>query len=139
MRRAGLLLLAVLVALAGAVGLIAFFQSRDDASVDQTDANAPGIADPSLTERTLAQGNVVLTYRQSGQREKLRALAEDIAGPPDQALVHAGQAVLVQARPSGGGGVVAKAYRRRFETASPDDPKLQDFIDYWLGRGDASP
>ena len=23
--------------------------------------------------------------------------------------------------------------------ASPDDPKLQDFIDYWLGRGDASP
>ena len=137
MRRAGLLALAVLVALAGVVGLVAFLQSRDDSTVDDT--NAPGVADPSLTGRTLAQGNVILTYRQSGQREQLRALAEEIAGPPDQALVHAGQAVLVQARPSGGGGVVAQAFERRLETASPDDPQLQDFIEYWLGRAQASP
>jgi hypothetical protein len=138
-RRAGLLVLAVLVALAGVVGLVAFLQSRDESTVDQSEASAPGVADPALTQRALAQGNVILTYRQSGQREQLRALAEEIAGPPDQALVHAGQAVLVQARPSGGGGVVAQAFERRFETATPDDPQLRDFVEYWLGRAQASP
>ena len=139
MRRAGLLALAVLVALAGVIGLVAFLQTREDSTVDESGESAPGVVDASLTTRTLAQGNVILTYRQSGQREQLKALAEEIAGPPDQALVHAGQAVLVQARPSGGGGVVAEAYKRRLEVASRDDPGLQDFIEYWLGRGDASP
>jgi hypothetical protein len=138
-RRAGLLALAVLVALAGVVGLVAFLQSRDESTVDQSEASAPGVADPALTQRTLAQGNVILTYRQRGQREQLRALAEEIAGPPDQALVHAGQAVLVQARPSGGGGVVAQAFERRFETATAGDPQLRDFVEYWLGRAQASP
>lgn len=139
MRRAGLLALALLVALGGVVGLVAFLQTRERSTVDEGDAGAPGVVDASLTSRTLAQGNVILTYRRSGQREQLAALAEEIAGPPDQALVRAGQAVVVQARPSGGGGVVAQAYKRRLEVPTPDDPGLQDFIEYWLGRGDASP
>ena len=137
MRRAGLAALAVLVALGGTVGLIAFFQSRDDASLDQDASNAPGVEAPDLVREELVPGNVVLTYRQSGQRQRLRALGEDIAGPPDATLTEAGQAVLVRARPSGGGGVVAEAYRRRLEVADADDPQLRAFIEYWLGRGRA--
>ena len=137
MRRAGLAGLAVLVALAGAVALIAFFQSRDDSTLDQQDADAPGVVDPSLSREELATGNVVLTYRQSGQRPQLTALAEDVAGPSDPALLEAGQSVIVRARPSGGGGVVAEAYRRKLEVPSPDDPKLRAFVEHWLGLGRA--
>ena len=137
MRRAGLAALAVVVALGGSIGLITFFQSRDEGSLDQQDSDAPGVVANDLDRPELVSGNVVLTYRQSGQRAQLKALAENIAGPTDPALIEAGQSVIVQARPSGGGGVVAEAYRRRLEVASVDDPALRSFIEYWLGRGRA--
>jgi hypothetical protein len=136
-RRAGLAALAVVVALAGAVGLIAFFQSRDEGSLDHEQTNAPGVVAAELDSDELAAGNVVLTYRESGQRAALKALAEDVAGPTDPALAEAGQSVIVHARPSGGGGVIAEAYKRRLEVASADDPQLRPFIEYWLGRGRA--
>ena len=137
MRRAGLAALAVLVALGGSIGLITFFQSRDEGSLDQQDADAPGVVAADLDRAELAPGNVVLTYRQSGQRAQLKQLAESIAGPVDPALTEAGQSVIVRARPSGGGGVVAEAYKRRLEVASADDPALRSFVEYWLGRGRA--
>jgi hypothetical protein len=134
-RRAGVSAAAIVVALAGVVGLIAFFQSRDSGSLDTDSRDAPGVRAPDLTDRELAAGNVRLTYRESAQRQPLRDLAERIAGPADAALLEAGQSVLVQARPSGGGGVVAEAWQRRLETADPADPALRAFIEYWLGRG----
>ena len=139
MRRAGIIALAAVVALAGVVGLIAFFQSRDDASLDTTSADTPGVRAPELTDRELAQGNVRLTYRQSGQRAQLQALAEDITGTTGDALTEAGQSVVVRARPSGGGGVVAEAYQRRLEVAAPDDPQLRAFVEFHLGRGSGAP
>ncbi len=63
-----------------------------------------------------------------------RDLAEEIAGPPSQALRDAGQAVLVQSG-TGRGGIVARAWRRELRAEDPEDPALREFVEYWLGRG----
>jgi hypothetical protein len=127
----------VLVAVVGAGALIAFFQSRDDASLDTGEGgqSAPGVAAPDETDPRLAGGNVILTYRRAEDGVVLRALAEDIAGPPDEALEEVGQAVIVLRRPNQSAGpVVAHAAGRRLVTEQPDDPELRRFVEYFLGR-----
>jgi hypothetical protein len=126
--------LAVLVALAGTVGLIAFLQSRDDAGIGSAQSG-PGVAAPDETEPRLREGNVLLTYRSPGERAALEALAEEIGGPPDPALQEAGQVVLVERRADQGPAVVARAWRRRLEGDGAGDPALRDFAETWLGQG----
>ena len=135
MRRAAVALLTIVVALGGAVALITFFQSRDDAGISDGQG-APGVAAPEETDPRLAAGNVILTYRRAEDGAVLRALAEQTAGPPDPALEEAGAAVLVLRRPNQtAGSVVAHAVGRRLVTEAADDPKLREFTEYWLGRG----
>jgi hypothetical protein len=136
-RRTLVALLTVVVALAGAVGLIAFFQARDDAQIEGGGgANAPGVEAPEENDPRLANGNVILTYRRAEDGATLRELAEETAGPPDPALEEAGAAVLVLRRPNQSAGqVVGHAVGRRIVTESADDPRLRDFVEYWLGRG----
>jgi hypothetical protein len=79
-------------------------------------------------------GNVVLLHSDERLTRELRLLAERMAGPPDAALEAAGQAVLVQQRPNLGVPVTAVTATRMLEAAGPDDPALEAFIEYWLGR-----
>ena len=136
MRRTVVTLLTVLVALAGAVGLVAFFQSRDESQISSGGDNAPGVAAPDETDPRLKAGNVILTYRRAEDGAVLRALGEDTAGPPDEALEEAGAAVIVLRRPNQSAGqIVAHAVGRRLVTEAPDDPELRRFVEYYLARG----
>jgi hypothetical protein len=134
-RRAGVLALTTLVALAGVVGVIAFFQSRDDAEIGGG-ASGPGVEAPGETAPRLRAGNVLLTYRAEADGATLRALAEEVAGPPDEALEEAGQAVIVERRPDQATAVVARAWQRRLEADRADDAKLRAFVERWLGQGE---
>ena len=133
MRRTGLIALTAIIVLAGLIGLALLFSSRDDAGIST--AGGPGEPAPEQTSRTLRQGNVILTYADPADEDALRALAEEIGGPQDQALVHAGQAVMVR-RSAGGSGIEALAFRRRLRASTPDDPQLRTFVERFLGRGD---
>ena len=134
MRRGLIIGAAALLTIAAVLGVLAFFNARDDSTIGDTTA-APGTAAPGLTERTLEQGNVVLSYGRPAHREALEALAREVAGPmpQDPALVHAGNAVLVERGDAPE--VVAAAYKRELRVASPADPALREFVEYWLGRG----
>lgn len=134
MRRVGVAVAAVLVALAGTAGLIAFFQSRDDANIGAQESG-PGVTAPAETGPRLRAGNVLLTYRSEADGERLRALAEEVAGPPDPAIQEAGQAIIVERRPDQGPAVVARSWERRLEAASADDPQVRMFAETWLGQG----
>ncbi|MDQ3722504.1 MAG: hypothetical protein M3376_05420, partial [Actinomycetota bacterium] len=67
---------------------------------------------------------------------QLRRLAERVAGPPDETLTAAGQAVLVEQRPNLDVAVSAVTATRMLEATGPDDPALEAFVEYWLGRTD---
>jgi hypothetical protein len=116
---------------AAVLGLLAFFNSRDDSTIGG-DESAPGRADPQFTDERLRRGNVILFYGRQEDRAALQAVARDVAGPAEPALVEAGQAVLVERGESAG--VMAAAYRRSLRVDSPDDPRLRDFVQFWLGR-----
>jgi hypothetical protein len=130
-RRGVLVGAAALLTVAAVFGVLMFFSARDDSTIGDDGADAPGRADPALTADTLARGNVVLRFSAPADREVLRALAGEF-GP--ESLAEQGQAVLVR-RDLGARGVVAEAYRRRLEVAAADDPALRTFVEYWLGRG----
>ena len=174
LRRAVSFAIAFVVALAAVVGLIAFFNSRDDSPVstktsgpgqafpDQgrehlragasktvaynsdpptsgphvvapvTRDGAPLTADQILT--ALEAGNVILYYGTAQPPPRLRALAGEVAGPFDPALVQTGQAAILARRP-GTTGVVAAAWRHLLRTPSPTDPALEEFANAWLGVG----
>ena len=132
MRRGALIALAAVLTVAAIIGVLAFFNARDDSTLGEEDTrNAPGEAAPDATGRTLEQGNVVFLYAEAADRDPLRTLAAEIAGPADPALVHAGQAILVRK----GEQLGAEAYKRRLTATSPEDPALREFADHWLGRG----
>jgi hypothetical protein len=126
----------VLAVAAGALGAVALLVARDDSTVATTPP-APGEPLPAGAPRTPAErglpaGNVVLLHGDGDAGPALRALAEELAGPPSAALVRAGQAVLVRrARVEG---VEARAAGRRVRSADPADPRLRTFAEYWLGR-----
>ena len=132
MRRGLLIGAAALLTVAAILGVLAFFNARDDSTIGENQ-EAPGQASDALTGDTLARGNVVLRYGDPGQRAALEALARDIAGADDPALVEAGQAIVVER--GTGGRIVASAYKRTLTVDSPEDPKLREFVQYWLGRG----
>jgi hypothetical protein len=135
-RRVLVVAAAVLVALAGSIGLIAFFQSRDDADIGGSGAAeaTPGVPAPAETDPRLRKGNVVITYSDQSDGPVLRALAEDVAGPPDMTLADAGQAVIVEQNPDQDEPVVVRAFKRRLVAQSGADREVREFVEYWLGQ-----
>jgi hypothetical protein len=132
-RRGGLIAAVAVLAVAAVLGVLLFFNARDDSTIGE-DRVAPGKVDEALTAEELKRGNVVLLYSRPAHRAPLEALAEEIAGPPDPALEEAGQAIVIRRRPRGER-VIANAYQRSLAVDSPDDPALREFTEYWLGRG----
>lgn len=115
-------------------GAAAFFVSRDDATVPRATQSGPGVARPPGAEPKVRPGNVVLLHSDERLTLELRRIAERMAGPPDEALTAAGQAVLVEQRPNLDVAVTAVTAKRMLEASGPDDPALESFIEYWLGR-----
>ncbi|MGI8579560.1 MAG: DUF3105 domain-containing protein [Solirubrobacteraceae bacterium] len=172
-RGALLVLIGLILAAAGILGLQIYLGERDTAGI--TSAAGPGKAFPSqgnrhlrpgeppgvkynsnpptsgphvpeevktdaatLNDNQLLQalelGNVVLAYPQRTAPRALRALARDIAGPFDRALVDSGQAVILARRP-GLRSITAIYSRHLLPAALPNDPALGDFARYWLDHG----
>ena len=122
---------AAVLTVVAVLGVLAFFNSRDDSTISGRGDAVPGVADPGATRDELKRGNVVLHFDDPADAAPLRRLAREF-GPAT--LADAGQAVLVRRTP-GTPGVAAEAYKRRLEAPGPDDPALREFIDHWLGRG----
>jgi hypothetical protein len=116
-------LLAVAIAVAGVIGLIAFFNARDDSTA----------GDQTKTERVAASGdgNVTVTYKDPVDAKRLRGLAEELGAPDTPELRAAGLAVIVEK----GDAITATAGDETVTVGSVDDPALQDFIERWLGQG----
>jgi hypothetical protein len=129
MRKIAGTLLAVVIAVAGVIGLIAFFNGRDSSTT-----NGPAATPSASVGNGPSDGNVVLTFSDPSFEPKLLALAEGLGAKDTPALRQAGQAVIVRRDPQAGG-VVARAGGHRVVVTDPDSPQLQDFIDRWLGQG----
>jgi hypothetical protein len=80
----------------------------------------------------LRRGNVVVLASRADVGPAT-ALARDVAGPPDEALRAAGQAIIVE-RSNRRAGVAAYAEGRAITVSSASDPQLRAFLEYWLGR-----
>jgi hypothetical protein len=94
------------------------------------------LSDDQILE-ALQLGNVIVTYEEAKPPAALVALQKDVLGGAfDPSLAEAGQAVILARRP--GAGVQALAWRRRLVASGPEDPKLRDFADAWLGQGPGS-
>ena len=111
---------------------------------DEPPTSGPHRAEPVARDETelsddqilqaLQLGNVIVTYEESKPPAALVALQKDVLGGAfDPSLAEAGQAVILARRP--GAGTQALAWRRRLVASGPDDPKLRDFADAWLGQG----
>jgi hypothetical protein len=82
----------------------------------------------------LELGDVILFYEGAKAPAGLRRLQRDVSGPFDPEVAAAGQQVILARRP-GTEGVVAAAWRRLLRTDGPDDPRLREFAEAWLGAG----
>ncbi|MGB2710526.1 MAG: DUF3105 domain-containing protein [Conexibacter sp.] len=96
-------------------------------------ADATLLSDDQILH-ALELGDVVLLYGSARPPAALRALARELAGPFDPALANVGQAVVLGRRP-GTTGVVALAWRHLLRAASAEDPAIESFAAFWLGRG----
>jgi hypothetical protein len=85
-------------------------------------ADRAQLTDDQLLE-ALAAGDVVYMY---GTRA--------MAPPFSPALAASGQAVILARRP-GMAGILALAWAHLLRVASPTDPALRTFAQFWLGRG----
>lgn len=157
LRRLGVALLTLLVALGGFVLVLLFFESRDSSQVPggSTATQGPGLPvahqraarTPAAIGRdgvrlsedqvlhALALGDVVLLYGGPGSAPPpaLRALQQRVSGPFDAAVAAGGAAVVLGYDP-GARGVTALAWRRILRAPNASDPALGQFADYWLGR-----
>lgn len=130
--------LAILIAAVGVVGLIAFFNSRDASTtgvgreVEPAARSTPAAPAGSL----LRAGNVVLEYGDPRFAPRLRKLAESLGAPDRPELRATGQAVVLRRR-DGAAGVRARAQGRELTVPGPEDPRLQPFVERWLGQGAA--
>lgn len=131
--KAFLAIAAAVVAVIGVAALAAFFVSRDEATVPQQ-GEVPGVARAPGSRPAVKPGNILLLYSDERLTGELRALAARSAGEPSPALEAAGQAVLLERRPNLTAPVTAVTASRELEATAPEDPKLQSFIEYWLGR-----
>jgi hypothetical protein len=132
MRRAAVALGILVLAVAGAVGVMLILNARDDATVHQS--AGPGVKRVAGARPAVGRGNVVLLYSDERLTSALRDLALDSGGPQTPELRAAGQAVLVVRQPGLRVPVVGITTDRRLEASGPSDPRLRAFIEYWLGR-----
>jgi hypothetical protein len=130
--------LVVVIAVAGVIGLLLFFEGRDQSTTgggsQRTAQIGPGMADPTATSPLLRAGNVELRYARPADRNALVALADEEAGTDTSALRALGGAVVVTRDPKAAP-VVALAYQRRLAATSARDPRLAVFVEAWLGKG----
>jgi hypothetical protein len=158
LRRAALVAVGVVLAIAGIAALSLIVSSRDDSEVTGA-PQGPGEAQPEGTDppasgphrkvlvtrdrapisddqlvTALELGNVVILYAGSHPAPALVRLQEDVAGPFDAELAAAGQAVIL-ARRAGSGPATALAWQRILRADDPADPGLREFAEFWLGRG----
>ena len=75
-------------------------------------------------------------YGQRARRPGLSAVADGQRSRFTPALAASGQAVILASRP-GIRGVIALAWTHMLRAASPTDPALRAFAQFWLGRGAA--
>ena len=158
MRRLLAAVLGALLVLVVVGGAILLLQSRDDAEVappagaagpgERVAGRCPGA--PALVPRdarrlsrdqllhAVALGNVVLAYDSERPPGALRELQRELTGRYDAELGAAGLAVIL-ARQRGSDGVVALAWHRRLRVASPQDTRLREFAEAWLGEGAPRP
>lgn len=158
LRGIGLGLLTLVVAIGGFVLVLLFFEGRDDSQVPQaasggdvpgqvvTDQRRAQSPTPIRSDRdgtrlnddqllhALALGDVVLLYGTRAPPAALRALQQRVSGRFDPVLAANGAAVVLAYRP-GIDGVTALAWKRMLRAPGASDPALQEFADYWLGRG----
>lgn len=134
MRRLLTGLATLLLCLAAVVGVMAFFNARDESTVAEQ-PRGPGKKLPPLADEIDTPGNVFLRASDDADLPELRALGEEIAGEPTEALRATGQAVVVEQDPSADG-VEAVAARRSLTVEEPDDPELEEFVSFWLGKRD---
>ena len=147
-------LLVVVLSLAAVSALVLVLQSRDDAEVgsdggpgerveDRCPAQPVGVTRDRRTlsraqiQTALAQGNVVILYA-DGPPAELRRLQRDVAGGPfDAEIAAAGQAVVLAEAdvPAYEG----RAWGRRLAVEDPQDPRLREFAEAWLGSGAPEP
>jgi hypothetical protein len=160
LRRFGLVLVGVVIAVAGLIALAVAFNARDDAGLDDAAVQGPGEVQPegggewptsgehetALVRRdrrelsddqiltALEAGNVVILYDAPDPGTSLLRLQREVAGPFDAEVAAAGQAVIL-ARRSGAGPATALAWRRVLQSEDSGDPQLREFAEAWLGRG----
>lgn len=125
-------LAAAALVVVAAVAALAFFDARDDSTV--TRADGPGSPRPDGADPAVRTGNVLLLYRDRAAAPALDAVRDELSGPPDPALVAAGQAVIVRREPRLAPAVRALSASHRVDAASSDAPAIRDFVDFWLGR-----
>jgi Protein of unknown function (DUF3105) len=89
--------------------------------------------DDQLLE-ALELGNVVVMYGGPRPPPGLRALALSLAPPFIPELAMAGQAVILARRP-GMRGLLGLAWTHAIAVRGPHDPRLRQFVQFWLGRG----
>ena len=95
--------------------------------------NRSTITDDQLLQ-ALQVGDVVLMYGTRKPPPGLAALAARLAPPFTPALAATGGAVIL-ARRSGTRGIMALAWTHLQPVKTAADPRLAEFINYWLGRG----
>jgi hypothetical protein len=119
------------------VAALAFLTSRDDATTTGALAQAPGRPWPGPADADLRAGNVEVVVVDAQQVAVARRVADAVTGSHDPALRAAGQAVLVTRCVAGAcppAAVTAYAQDRILEAQRADDPRLQAFLEYWVGR-----
>jgi hypothetical protein len=131
-RRAAVALSILVLAVAGAVAVMAILNARDDATVHRS--GGPGVKRVAGARPAVARGNVVLLYSDERLTAALRSFALDTGGPVTPELRAAGQAVIVARQPGLRVPVVGLTTDRRLDASGPDDPRLRAFVEYWLGR-----
>lgn len=126
------------LALLGLALAVWFFTAGDDATTKAPDAVVPGQAatDPRPWARELTAGNLLVETGDATTRDAARALARDVAGADLSAdLLAAGQAIrVVRVEGPARAPVVAYAHGRAITATSAGDPRLREFLEYWLGR-----
>jgi hypothetical protein len=97
----------------------------------QRDGSA--LSDDQLLQ-ALQTGNVVFMYGTRAAPAGLPSLARALAPPFSPGLAATGQAVILAYR-SGIAGLLGLAWAHLVRVATPADPLLRSFGNFWLGRG----
>lgn len=164
LRSALVVVAGIVVLVAGAIALLAFFTARDDSEVHAEDGpgtvyseratvagyrlSGPHRPRPIARDRArlsqdqllhaLKLGDVVIVYGSARPPRALIALQDEVAGPFDADIAAAGSAIVLARRP-GARGLTALAWRRAQAAATAGDPALRRFAEHWLGKGAQAP